>query len=112
MLVTKLKKLNLLFMHAPLGGGRGLVAAARMKRMGARKGHPDLIVYNTPPNAPHKKGLAIELKRAKPAPSKVSPEQTEWLEQLNQQGFECRVCYGEKEAMEFLNEMGWKLDDD
>ena len=111
-LVTVLRKLNLCFMHAPLGGGRNIVAAARMKRMGAKKGHPDLVVYNTPPNARNKKGLAIELKRAKPAPSSVSKEQREWLEQLNEQGWECRICYGADEAIEFLNEMGWYFPND
>lgn len=111
-LVTKLKRANLLFMHAPMGGGRGIVSAARMKRMGARKGFPDLVVYQTPPGARNKKGVAIELKRARPAPSKVSPEQTWWLEQLDLNGFACRVCYGCDEAIEFLNELGWKINDD
>ena len=106
-LVTKLKRRNLLFMHAPLGGGRGVVSAARMKRMGARKGFPDLVIYDTPPGAPHKKGVAIELKRARPAPSKVSPEQKWWLEQLDLNGYECRICYGADEAIAFLNELGW-----
>ena len=106
-LVTKLKRLNLLFMHAPMGGARGLIAPARMKRMGAVKGFPDLVIYDTPPNAPHKKGVVIELKRARPAPSKVSPEQKDWLEKLNLAGYECRVCYGAEEAMQFINELGW-----
>ena len=99
-------------MHAPMGGGRGIVSAARMKRMGAQKGFPDLVVYQTPPTARHKKGVAIELKRAKPAPSKVSPEQTWWLEQLDLNGFACRVCYGCDEAIEFLNELGWEITND
>ena len=99
-------------MHAPMGGGRGIVSAARMKRLGARKGFPDLVVYQTPPGARNKKGVAIELKRARPAPSKVSPEQTWWLEQLDLNGFACRVCYGCDEAIEFLNELGWKINDD
>ena len=75
--------------------------------MGSSKGFPDLVIYTTPPNAPNKKGVVIELKRARPAPSRVSPEQRQWLDKLDENGYACRVCYGCDDALEFLSELGF-----
>lgn len=68
---------------------------ARNKKMGVSKGFPDFLVI-TPKSGP----VFIELKRKKGG--RVSKEQTEWLEALKSAGCPCAVCYGAKEAIEFL----------
>ena len=112
-LVADLRKAELLFQHCPMGiAARSPVAGARMKRMGAHKGFPDLAVFTRAPRFPHAPGVIIELKRAKPAPSRVSVEQKEWMRQLTELGWVCKVCFGYLDALEFLrNQCGYKIGD-
>ena len=51
------------------------------------------------------RGVAIELKRQKGGTT--SPEQREWLENLENHGWCCAVCKGWEEAREFLAGLGW-----
>lgn len=68
------------------------------KRMGKSKGFPDLLVFLN-----NGKNLAIEMKRSDKA-AKATPEQLEWLKFLSTRGFECAVCHGFTEAVEFISE--------
>lgn len=63
---------------------------------GLRPGLPDLLVVLPG------KGLAfVEMKRTKR--SKVQPVQQDWIDTLNEvPGVEAKVCYGAKEAIEFI----------
>lgn len=70
--------------------------AARRKRMGVKKGVPDLCL--PVPRGPYA-GLYLELK--KPG-GRLSEEQKWWLDQLNRQGCCAAVCYGWEEAREWL----------
>ena len=79
---------------------------SRNKRMGSVKGYPDLIVL-----IPVKdrafigqkwQRLEIELKRREG--SKTSPEQLEWIQNLNDAGTPVRVCKGAMEAINFIKE--------
>lgn len=71
----------------------------KLKALGTYAGFPDLMVFL--PN----KTLFIEMKRAKKSLSKVSAEQTEWIEILNMFDYaKAKVCYGSGEAIDFIKE--------
>lgn len=70
-----------------------------LKKMGSKKGSPD---YHYARMRGGYGGLYIEVKRAKPAPSKISPEQHATLERLSLEGYCCWVCYGWIECSEVL----------
>lgn len=66
----------------------------KIATMGSAKGFPDyLIIVNN-------QLIAIEMKRIKN--SKVSPAQEYWLKLLNNANVPAKVCYGAKEAIEFI----------
>ena len=112
MLVASMRKARLTFQHCPMGiAARSAVSGARMRKMGSNKGYPDLIIHDRPPFFPSAPGVAIELKRAKPARSRVSEEQKVWLAKLSSFGWLCKICYGAKEAEQFLRECGFKIGD-
>lgn len=68
-----LDALNLNWFHTPNGGLRNVVVASRLKKMGTKKGAPDILIFN--PTRTGYAGLAIELKVAK---RKQTDEQKEW----------------------------------
>lgn len=77
----------------------------RNKRMGVRRGVPDMFVI-LPPSPSREEGLllAIELKRLKGGVT--SPEQKEWIAALNKIGMNvCAVvCRGADEAINVIQE--------
>lgn len=85
--------------HIPNESKRSLAYGAKMKRMGLRKGFPDLL-FPTPHKGYH--GLYIELKRDKTC--KPTAEQWRWINYLNEQGYRATVCYGATEA---IDEIDW-----
>lgn len=71
---------------------------AELKRLGVKKGFPDISVYLGD------KVLFIELKRAVKSKSKVSKEQSEWIEFLNALPYaRAKICYGADEAIRFIS---------
>lgn len=75
---------------ASSGGARmAMKTAVRQKRAGSRKGYPDLNLLTQRHGFA---GLFIELKRLKGG--KLEPEQADWLDFLNQQGYMAVVCVG------------------
>lgn len=70
--------------------------AARRKRMGVKKGVPDLCLP-VPRGKYH--GLYIELKTPT---GRVSPEQRWWLGNLNADGYCALPCYGWEQACDVL----------
>lgn len=73
----------------------------KLKALGTYAGFPDLMVFLP------SKTLFIEMKRAKKSLSKVSAEQTEWIEILNMFDYaKAKVCYGSGEAIDFIKEQG------
>ncbi len=85
--------------HIANEGKRTTWFGNRLKKLGMRKGFPDLLLF-----IPRKGffGLAIELKRDKA--SKLTPEQREWLAELNSHGYLAKVGYGIDEAQEIIND--------
>jgi hypothetical protein len=77
-------------------GKRDIRAAARLKRQGVRAGIPDL--FWPAPRGDHA-GLWIELKRPG---GRLTDSQIDWLEYLNDRGYDARVCYGLQEAIDVV----------
>lgn len=117
----RLKRLP--FTHIANESGRGRTAmlrTAKLKRMGQSRGFPDFLIVipnvigrklyvqeldedgNADYNPTKTRMIAIELKRRKGG--RVSPEQKEWLETLNDAGVEATVCHGFEEAKQFIEE--------
>lgn len=85
---------NITIVHIPNEAKRSVAYGAKMKRMGLRKGFPDLFIPMAR-NGYH--GLFIELKRD--ILSKATKDQLEWIAYLNGQGYYATVCYGANAAI-------------
>lgn len=80
--------------HIPNESKRSPSYGAKMKRIGLRKGFPDLL-FPMPRKGYH--GLFIELKRDRTC--RPTKEQLWWIDYLNKQGYHATVCYGADEAI-------------
>ena len=83
-------------MHIPNEGKRSDAYGARMKRLGLRKGFPDLFVP-LPKRGYH--GFFIEMKARK---GKLSPDQRLWLVRLKNAHYATAVCYGSADAIRLI----------
>jgi hypothetical protein len=101
----RLPELNWL-MHVPNGGKRDVATGALMKKLGVKKGFPDMQLC-VPRRGCH--SLAIELKRRKETHPIITNEQRKWIRFLNEQGWHAVVCYGAEEA---ANVIEWYLGND
>jgi hypothetical protein len=94
--------LKMLF-ACPNGGTFGddaktrVIRGAHMKAEGLKPGVPD-ICLPVPRDSFH--GLFIELKRR--MGGRVSPEQNDWLDRLNAQGYRATVAYGWDDARRII----------
>jgi hypothetical protein len=88
------------------GSNKDLWSRIAAKREGMKRGRPDFEIYSTVPGRPEIRGIAIELKRAKGAKSKVSDEQFDKLERLREDGWHATVCYGAMDAIRTLQMLG------
>jgi len=85
-----------LFTCAP-ATAKSVQQGVKNKRMGLRKGWPDLFIAE-PRNGRH--GLFLELKTQK---GKVSPEQSAILNKANELGYSGIAVYSYEEAVETIN---------
>ena len=76
-----------------------VVYKKKLKALGTYAGFPDLMIFLA------NRTLFIEMKRSDKRLSRVSKEQSEWLEFLNllDEG-SAKVCYGADESLEFVKE--------
>lgn len=86
-----------LLVAIPNGGLRNMPEAVNFKAEGVRKGFPDMIL---PVARGGYHSLAIELKRQDGG--RLAPEQKDWLEALNAQGWLAVVKKGAAEAIECI----------
>lgn len=91
-------ELDLIF-HIVNEGKRSVRTGAELKRMGMKKGVPD-ICLPVPKGTYH--GLWIELKADKT--KRATKEQREWLIKLSEQGYKAVVCYGADDAVSVIKE--------
>ena len=73
--------------------------AVTAKRMGSRKGIPDVTLM-LPRGNFH--GLCIEMKRLYPHKGSVKPEQRLMIAELNAEGYSAHIAYGADEAFDIL----------
>lgn len=76
------------FHHSPMEGRRSPFERYLLKKLGAKRGFIDIIIFDNG-------GLAMELKIK---PNKPSEGQVWWLERLGKLGFKKAVCYTFEEA--------------
>ncbi len=74
--------------HSPNGEKRDKVAAAKLKRMGTKKGFPDLVSYFP---AGSFRGIVVECKSPGESPT---PEQEFWLRHFEHMGYWVAVLVG------------------
>lgn len=82
-----------MFFHPPSEGVRSVVFAARLKKVGWRKGMADIQLF-VPSGRYH--ALFIEMKAKKGRPQ---PEQLAYLADLRAQGYAACLCYGDEAAI-------------
>lgn len=88
--------------HIPNGGSRHPAEAAKLKRMGVKKGVSDLLM---PVKVGIYSGIWIEFKAPftdstdKNYPTK---EQKDWLVKMREQGFAVQVCWGWLHARDII----------
>ncbi len=80
--------------HIPNESKRSQAYGAKMKRMGLRKGFPDLFL---PMARKGFHGLFIELKRDRHSPP--TKEQLGWIDKLNKEGYRAVICHGIDETI-------------
>jgi hypothetical protein len=84
-------------LHAtPNGGYRTDKTGGEMKDEGQKKGYPDLTL-DVARGIYH--GLRLELKYGK---NTLAPEQIQWLQLLDDEGYYCVACWGAKEAIDVI----------
>ena len=88
-----------MLMHTVNEGKRTPRMGAELKRMGMKRGFPDISLL-----VPNKKyhGLFIELKADKT--KRLTKEQKEWLEKLNKYGYKAIRCNGSEEAIQVIKD--------
>jgi len=83
----------------PNGGGRSPVEGSRLKAEGVKKGVSDVCL---PVSRKGYHGIYIEMKRMDGKSTDVKPEQSEFLEFVQNQGYYGCVCFGWKMAAKTL----------
>jgi hypothetical protein len=90
---------DLLIFAIPNGGLRDIVTAKRLKDEGVLDGVPDLFIASKGKNG--EGGLFIEMK----TPSgKLTKQQSERINELNERGYRAVVAYGYDKAKQYLTE--------
>ena len=88
-----------MLMHTVNEGKRSPRVGAELKRLGMKRGFPDISLL-----VPNKKyhGLFIELKADKT--KRLTKEQKEWLEKLNKYGYKAIRGNGSEEAIQVIKD--------
>ena len=94
-----LLKLDLRWFHPANGGKRNAQEGAKFRRLGVKRGVPDIIL---PVGRRSKFGLVIELKRVDGKMSDVSEEQKDWLRWFKRQNWSTHVAFGFEHAKRII----------
>ncbi len=74
------------------------------KQVGWEEGVPDVWIFEPPPIDRTIRGIVIEMKFGK---GKTTPEQEEWLEWLDNNGWQTAVHYSRDSAVRYLEALGY-----
>lgn len=85
-----------MLVHIPNEGKRSAAYGAQLKRMGMKRGFPDMLLA-VARGGYH--GLFVELKSANGKPSEP---QILWKDRLNEEGYKAVIAYGAGEAIEVI----------
>ncbi len=102
-----LQRRGILFAHAPNEAKRSHALAARLRAEGMSPGVPDYLIFSRVPIHPEARGVAIELKRRRPAFRPPTISQRQWLARLEAEGWICYVAQGAQQGIEFLHGLGF-----
>ena len=102
--------MGILYTATANGARTSIRQAVKLKTTGCKKGTPDILIFDPvrlhgPKSVPLYVGCALELKRK--AGGKVSPEQRQWLQALEQRGWVAIVAKGAGEAISMLQSLGY-----
>jgi len=86
-----------LWYHVPNGGLRNVIVATKLKRMGTRRGVPDILI-DEPRGVYH--GLRIELKAGK---GRATPEQKELFKMFGERGYLVAIINNIDDFMNVVN---------
>ena len=84
--------------HCPNGGARDAKTGAKLKRMGVRRGVPDILCHE---KSGAYNGLAIEMKAGS---NKLTDEQKEWMQAFIALGYYADICYSADEAIDVIKQ--------
>ena len=102
-LATWLDSQGFIWTHVPLGGQRGKIAGAKLKREGAKAGFPDVAIFSGRKGAKlNCPGIVLELKREHGG--KLSKAQKKWIEDLGRLGWVTIVAHGSDEAISSIDQ--------
>ncbi len=104
LLADWLDRRGIFWHHSPMGGSRTARSGQRIRRMGARRGAPDFLVFDPPPGG-HFVGAAVEMKRRRGG--RTSDEQGAFLARLGRCGWATKVAAGAGDAVAFLEGLGY-----
>lgn len=96
-LLTWLAEPGVHWFAVPNGENRDAITGARLKRMGVKRGEPDIVILH------NKRAIGLELKAEK---GRTSPEQKAVAEAWTLAGSRYHVAKGYEEAVEFLGMLG------
>ena len=102
-----LRAREIAFVHVPNEAARSDAHGRRLRDAGVERGCPDYLVFTPPPARPDVRGIAIELKRRRPASATVSPAQRAWLARLEACGWIAVIARGAHEAVTLLRDLGF-----
>jgi hypothetical protein len=104
--VTRWLKAHGIRFNANLEGvNKPFWARVASRNAGMRRGRPDLEITSPVPGRPEIRGVALELKRQKPAGRSPTPEQVDELEALRNDGWVAEVHYGAESAIRWLGQL-------
>lgn len=95
--VDYLELMGICYLHIPNEGKRSKSYGKRCKRLGLKKGAPDILIFE--PRGQFC-GLALEMKKDKTC--KPTKEQICWLQTLKEKGWRCGIGFGAKDAIDTI----------
>ena len=90
----------------PNGGARNAFTGKILKAEGVVAGAPDLLIFDRPPAAPDRVGVALEMKA--PGGTKPPAHQLDFLSALEARGWAVVIAYGASEALAELTKLGFR----